>query len=134
MKRNIVDLWYDITNSRFVGFLWTGCTLIEADWLPTFRKCRILVAIPDKSLFGTYCYSKKIQHIISSLKHENMWGLDIIFKNYHLEINNELQLQHNNKYRVESSFFKFYGCYNDLVWYYKLSLAHLLNELFYTFC
>jgi hypothetical protein len=36
--------------------------------------------------------------------------------------------------RLKSSFYKFYGCYNDLVCDYKLSLAHMLNDLFHTIC
>jgi hypothetical protein len=35
---------------------------------------------------------------------------------------------------LKSSFRKFYGRYNDLVCDYKLSLAHLLNDLFHTIC
>ena len=36
--------------------------------------------------------------------------------------------------RLKSSFRKFYGRYNDLVCDYKLSLAHMLNDLFHTIC
>jgi hypothetical protein len=43
-------------------------------------------------------------------------------------------LQGYNKSRLKSSFRKFYGRYNDLVYDYKLSLAHMLNDLFHTIC
>jgi hypothetical protein len=36
--------------------------------------------------------------------------------------------------RLKSSFHKFYGRYNDLVCDYKLSLAHMLDDLFHTIC
>jgi hypothetical protein len=43
-------------------------------------------------------------------------------------------LQGYNESRLKSSFRKFYGRYNDLVCDHKLSLAYMLNELFYTLC
>jgi hypothetical protein len=45
-----------------------------------------------------------------------------------------LLLKGYNESRLKSSFRKFYGHYNDLVWGYKLSLAHMLNDLFHTIC
>jgi hypothetical protein len=36
--------------------------------------------------------------------------------------------------RLGSSFREFYGRYNDLVCDYKLSLAHMLNDLFHAVC
>jgi hypothetical protein len=39
-------------------------------------------------------------------------------------------LQGYNESRLRSSFRKFYDRYNDLVCDYKLSLAHMLNDLF----
>jgi hypothetical protein len=44
----------------------------------------------------------------------------------------KLMLQEYNESRLQSSFRKFYGRYNDLVCDYKLSLAHMLNDLFQT--
>jgi hypothetical protein len=41
-------------------------------------------------------------------------------------------LQIYNESRLKSSFRKFYGCYDDLVCGNKLSLAHMLNDLFHT--
>jgi hypothetical protein len=46
----------------------------------------------------------------------------------------KLMLQGYNESSLESSFRKFYGRYNDLVCDYKLSLAHMLNDLFHTIC
>jgi hypothetical protein len=43
-------------------------------------------------------------------------------------------LQGYNESRLKSSFRKFYGGYNDLFCDYKLSLAHMLNDLFHTIC
>jgi hypothetical protein len=40
-------------------------------------------------------------------------------------------LQGYNESRLKSSFRKFYGRFNDLVCHYKLSLVHMLNDLFY---
>jgi hypothetical protein len=34
--------------------------------------------------------------------------------------------------RLMSAFCKFYGCYNDLIYNYKLSLSHMLCDIFYT--
>jgi hypothetical protein len=41
----------------------------------------------------------------------------------------KLILQGYNESRLKSSFRKFCGLYNDLVCDYKLSLAHILNDL-----
>ena len=46
----------------------------------------------------------------------------------------KLMLQGYNESRLKSSFRKFYGRYNDLVCDYKLSLSHMLTDLFHTFC
>jgi hypothetical protein len=43
-------------------------------------------------------------------------------------------LQSYNESRSKSLFRKFYGRYNDLVCDYKLSLAHMLNDLFHALC
>jgi hypothetical protein len=43
-------------------------------------------------------------------------------------------LQGYNECLLKSSFRKFYGRYNDLDCDYKLSLAHILNDLFHTIC
>jgi hypothetical protein len=40
----------------------------------------------------------------------------------------------DNESRLTLSFRKFYGRYNDLVCDYKLSLAHMLDDLFHTIC
>ena len=46
----------------------------------------------------------------------------------------KLMLQGYNESRLKSSFRKFYGRYNDLVCEYKLSLSHILTDLFHTLC
>jgi hypothetical protein len=43
-------------------------------------------------------------------------------------------LQGYNESCLKSSFRKFYGHSNDIVCHYKLSLAHILNDLFHTLC
>jgi hypothetical protein len=45
-----------------------------------------------------------------------------------------LMLQSYNESHLKSSFQTFYGHSNDLVCHYKLSLAHMLNDLFHTLC
>jgi hypothetical protein len=47
---------------------------------------------------------------------------------------NKLLLQSYNESRLKSSFRTFYGRHNDLVCEYKLSLAHMLDDLFHTIC
>jgi hypothetical protein len=46
----------------------------------------------------------------------------------------KLMLQGYNEFRLKSSFRKFYGRYNDLDCDNKMSLAHMLNDLFHTIC
>jgi hypothetical protein len=46
----------------------------------------------------------------------------------------KLMLQGFNESRLNSRFCKFYGRYNDFVGDYKLSLTHVLNDLFHTVC
>jgi hypothetical protein len=36
------------------------------------------------------------------------------------------------KSRLMSAFRKFYGRYNDLIYNYKLSLSHMLSDIFHT--
>jgi hypothetical protein len=47
---------------------------------------------------------------------------------------NKLMLQGYNESHLKSSLCKFYGRYNDLLSDYKLSLAHMVNDLFHTIC
>ena len=46
----------------------------------------------------------------------------------------KLMLQGYNESRLNSSFHKFYGRYNDPVCNYKLSLRYMLTDLFHTLC
>ena len=43
-------------------------------------------------------------------------------------------LQGYDESRLKSSFGKFYSRYDDFVFDYKLSLAHMLDDLFHTIC
>jgi hypothetical protein len=54
------------------------------------------------------------------------------FQNETDYLQNKLMLQNYNKSRLQLSFCKFYGRYNDLVCDYKLPLAHMLDDLFQT--
>jgi hypothetical protein len=49
-------------------------------------------------------------------------------------LTNKLTLQGYNEFRSKLSFCKFYGRYQDLVCDCKLSLAHMLDDLFHTIC
>jgi hypothetical protein len=49
-------------------------------------------------------------------------------------LTDKLMLQGYNEFRLKSSFRKFYGRYNYLICYYKLPLAHMLDDLFHTIC
>jgi hypothetical protein len=49
-------------------------------------------------------------------------------------LTNKVMLQGYYESRLQSSFRKFYRHYNDLVWDYNLSLAHMLDDLFHTIC
>jgi hypothetical protein len=49
-------------------------------------------------------------------------------------LTNKLMLQGYDESRLNSSFHKFHGRYNELVCIYKLSQAHMLNDLFHTIC
>jgi hypothetical protein len=46
----------------------------------------------------------------------------------------QLMLQGYNESCLKLSFRKFYGQYNDFLWEYRLSLAHMLNDLFHALC
>jgi hypothetical protein len=46
----------------------------------------------------------------------------------------KLMLQGYNESTFKVVISKFYGRYNNIVCYYKLSLADMLNDLFHTFC
>ena len=60
--------------------------------------------------------------------------VSISMTGHHSLSTNKLMLQGYNESRLKSSFRKFYGPYNDLVCDYKLTLAHMLNDLFHTMC
>jgi ABC-type maltose transport system permease subunit len=71
------------------------------------------------------------QHYISKKSHIN--SILLLTRNPMISLL-ILVLQGYNESRLKSPFRKFYGRYNDLVCNYKLSLAHMLNDLFHTIC
>ena len=82
--------------------------------------------IPLSPAYGVYI-SQLIRYARACFAYEDF------SKRYKL-LTNKLMLQGYNESRLKSSFRKFYGRYNDLVCDYKLSLAHMLNDLFHTIC
>jgi hypothetical protein len=46
------------------------------------------------------------------------------------QLTKRFMVRRYNESCLESSFHKFYGCYNDLVCDYKLSPSHMLNDFF----
>ena len=82
--------------------------------------------IPLSPAYGVYI-SQLIRYARACYAYENF------LKRGQL-LTNKLMLQGYNESRLKSSFRKFYGCYNDLVCNYKLSLGHMLNDLFHTLC
>jgi hypothetical protein len=76
-------------------------------------------------------YSVYISHLI---RYARAYFAYEDFSNRGKLLTKKLMLQGHNESRLKSSFRKFYGRYNDLVCDYKLSLAHMLNDLFHTIC
>jgi hypothetical protein len=48
-------------------------------------------------------------------------------------LTDKLMLQGFLQSRLMSAFSKFYGRYNDLIYNYKLSLSHMLSDIFHTY-
>jgi hypothetical protein len=82
--------------------------------------------IPLSSAYGVYI-SKLIRYARVCFAYED-------FSKRSKPLTKKLMLQDYNESRLKSSFCKFYGRYNDLVCDYKLSLTHMLNDLFHTIC
>ena len=82
--------------------------------------------------------ARKISDAIKKLKNNKSSPIDLIsneiLKNGTHFLTKKLMLQGYNESRLKSSFRKFYGRYNDLVCDYKLSLSHMLTDLFHTLC
>jgi hypothetical protein len=78
--------------------------------------------IPLSSAYGVYI-SQLIRYARTCFAYEN-------FSKRSKLLTKKL-LQGYNQSRLKSSFHKFYGRYNDLVCDYKLSLGHMLNDLFH---
>jgi hypothetical protein len=112
-----------ISNSLFQDFCYLEIYLL---WLKT--KVNNLVFIKGvsqvKYITEQYCLRQKSQ---SSKMHYTT----IFFSQRGKLLTKKLMLQGYNESRLKSSFRKFYGRY-DLVCYYKLSLAYMLNYLSHT--
>jgi hypothetical protein len=73
---------------------------------------------------GVYI-SQLIRYARACSAYENLSNRDQL-------LTKKLMLQVYDKFRLKSSFRKYYGPYNDFFCDYKLSLPHMLNDLFYT--
>ena len=82
--------------------------------------------IPLSPAYGVYI-SQFLRYAWACCAYENF------FKRGQL-LTKKLMLQGYNECRLKSSFRKFYGRYNDLICDYKLSLSHMLNDLFHGLC
>jgi hypothetical protein len=82
--------------------------------------------MPLSPAYGVYI-SRLIRYARGCFMHED-------FSKRGKLITKKLKLQGYNESRLKLSFHKFYGRYNNLVCDYKLSLAHMLNDLFHTIC
>jgi hypothetical protein len=80
--------------------------------------------IPLSSAYGVYI-SQSIRYAGACFAYEDLSRRGILPPKM-------LMLQCYKEFRLKSSFCKFYGHYNDLV--YKLWLAHVVNDLFHTIC
>jgi hypothetical protein len=83
-------------------------------------------SIPLSPAYGVYI-SQMIRYARACFAYED-------FSKRGKLLTKKLMLQGYNESRLKSSFRKFYGRYNDLVCNDKLSLAHMLNDLFHSIC
>jgi hypothetical protein len=82
--------------------------------------------MPLSPAYGVYV-SQLIQYARACFAYED-------FSKRSRLLTNKLMLQGYRESHLESSFRKFYGRYYDLVCNCRLSLAHVLNNLFHTIC
>jgi hypothetical protein len=82
--------------------------------------------VPHSPAYGVYI-SQLIRYARACFAYEN-------FSKRGKLLTKKLMLQCYNESRLKSPFRKFYARYNDLVCDYKLSLAHMLNDMFHTIC
>jgi hypothetical protein len=82
--------------------------------------------IPLSPAYGVYI-SQLIRYLTACFAYED-------FSKRGKLLTKKLMLQGYNECRLKSSFCKIYGRYNDLICDYKLSLVHMLNDLFHTVC
>jgi membrane-bound metal-dependent hydrolase YbcI (DUF457 family) len=95
-------------------------------WLCNCQLSFFCSNIPFSPAYGVYI-SQLIRYARTCFAYED-------FSKRGKLLTKKLMLQGYNESRLKSSFCKFYGRYNDLVCDYKLSLAHMLNDLFHTIC
>jgi hypothetical protein len=126
LKNNCTDLWDFIMlvncyNSRFV--ITAKCLGTNVVAVVTRVDCS---KIPLSPAYGVYI-SQLIRYARACFAYED-------FSKRGKSFTKKLMSQGYNESRLKSSFREFYGRYNDLVCDYKLSLAHILNDLFHTLC
>ena len=101
-------------------------TLQSSTFLPYVHVQCTCSNIPLSPAYGVYI-SQLIRYARACFVYED-------FSKRGRLLTNKLMLQGYYESRLKSSFRKLHGRYNDLVCDYKLSLAHMLNDLFYTIC
>jgi hypothetical protein len=82
--------------------------------------------IPFSPAYSVYI-SQLIRHARASFGYED-------FSKRCKLLTKKFMLQGYNESRLKSSFRKFYGRYSDIVCDFKVLLAHILNDFFYTLC
>jgi hypothetical protein len=82
--------------------------------------------IPLSPAYGVYI-SQLIRYARASFTYDQ-------FLSRGRQLTDKLMLQGFLQSRLMSAFRKFYGCYNDLIQNYKLSLSHMLSDIFHTNC
>jgi hypothetical protein len=135
----IMSTWYiqleikDTTESdKYASYLDTWYWLLwQIDNFTIWRTWRFLLcnqlsfSMQQYTTFTCFwCVHLQVDSIRKSMF--CVWGLFILTK--------KSMLQGYNESLLKSLFGKFYGRYNDLVCDYKLSLAHMPNDLFHTIC
>jgi hypothetical protein len=86
----------------------------------------------QSSTFLFYVVTYHFHLLVDSIR-KSMFAYEDFSKRGNL-LTKKMMLHGYNESRLKSSFCKFYGRYNDLVCDYKLSQAHMLNDLLHTIC
>jgi hypothetical protein len=80
--------------------------------------------IPLSPAYGVYI-SKLIRYATACSTYDQSLSRSIL-------LTDKLMLQGFLQSRLMSAFRKFYGRYNDLIYNYKISLSHMLSDIFHT--